>query len=212
MQEKLNYVAAVQSKNEIQANTQASLIEQKALSAIADRKVKLTHQRFSEIIADQIAMRFDTDKNFVSRLIHNVFGFEKVLLNLEPIKFQPYFHLKEMKKLREVLNILEENGLIEIDHIFVNKDRNNKEKKRYLVNEFLPEINRNILNNRYVNPLTNEVMDKHIFYRYYFHIIHTTEKFLAYVEEVKILQTLEPEITQNIEQQIEECEHFKAVA
>lgn len=202
MQEQLSYVEALQSKERIQANIQALLIEQKALLANADIQIKRAHQDLSEAIGTQIAMRIGVENNFISRLIHNVFGCEQVLFNLEPIQFQPYFHIKEMPKLREVLAIMEANGLVEIDHIFTNED-----DKRFLINSFLPEVQRNLLNNRYISPLSNELMPKHIFYRHYFQIVHTTEKFLAWVEEAKTLQKIESEVCYS-----DECEHFQAVA
>lgn len=200
MQEQLSYVAAMQSKTQIQANIEALLNEQNALLANADKQIKLEHQQLSQAIADQIATRIGVDNGFVSRLIQNVFGMEQVLVNLEPIKFQPYFHLKEMKKLREVLKVMADNGLIEIDHIFTNE-----EEKRFLINSFLPEVSRNLLSGRHVNPLTNELMDKHIFYRHYFQIVHTTDKYLTWVEEAKAIQALE-------EKEAGIADQFQAVA
>lgn len=201
MQEQLTYVAATQSKEQIKAEINLSLVEKHALLAKVDQEIKQAHHQVSVMVASQIAQRIGFDENFITRLVHNVFGFEQAMVNLEPIKFQPYFHLKEMKKLREVLKIMEDNGLIEIDHIFTNE-----ENKRFLINSFLPEVNSNLANGRFVNPLENTQMAKHEFYRHYFQIIHVTDKYMSWVEQAFDQQAIEASANED------DCEQYLAVA
>lgn len=201
MQEQLIYVAAIQSKEQIKAEMNLSMVEKHALLSKVDQEIKQAHHQVSVTVANHLAQRTGLDANFLTRLVHNVFGFEKVLVNLEPIKFQPYFHLKEMKRLRETLKVLEENGLVEIDHIFTNED-----EKRFLINSFLPEVNRNLTNGRFVNPLDNTQMAKHEFYRHYFQVIHLTDKYLDLVVEALDQQAYEASANDD------DCEQYQAVA
>lgn len=192
MLKKLSHIAAIQAKEQIQAEINRLIAEQHALLQNADQQIKKTHLQVSQTIATHIAQRIGVNEEMLTRLVDNVFGFNEVLVNLEPIKFQPYVHLKEMKKLRELLKVMESNGLIEIDHIFMSED-----EKRFLVNSFLSDINRNIATDRFINPLTNTAMHQHEFYLHYFQIIHTTEKYMIWVEEAldqqsEAVNTVEP--------------------
>lgn len=206
MQKKLSYVAATQAKEQIKTELNLSMVERHALLAQVDQEIKQAHHLISVSVASDIAEHTGLDKNFLSRLVHNVFGFEQKLVNLEPIKFQPYFHLKEMKRLRETLKVLEENGLVEIDHIFTNE-----EDKRFLINSFLPEVNRNLANGRFLNPLKNTQMAKHEFYRHYFQIIHVTDKYLDMaLEAVEAAEAIEQTATKAPVN--DDCDHYQAVA
>lgn len=201
MQEQLIYVAAIQSKEQIKAEINLSMVEKHALLSKVDQEIKQAHHQVSVTVANHLAQRTGLDANFLTRLVHNVFGFEKVLVNLEPIKFQLYFHLKEMNRLRETLKVLEENGLVEIDHIFTNED-----EKRFLINSFLPKVNRHLANGCFVNPLDNTQMAKHEFYRHYFQIIHLTDKYLDLVAEALDQQACEASANDD------DCEQYQAVA
>ncbi len=203
MQEQLIYVAAIQSKEQIKAEMNLSMVEKHALLSKVDQEIKQAHHQVSVIVANHLAQRTGLDENFLTRLLHSVFGFEKVLVNLEPIKFQPYFHIKEMKKLREVLKIMEDNGLIEIDHIFTDE-----EDKRFLINSIMPEVTSNIASGRFVNPFSNAPMLRHEFYRHYFQVIHMTDKYMNWVEEAMKQSQVKVEASANDY----ECEQYKAVA